>query len=176
VSASPSTALLLVLAVAGCGGEAGAKRVAAAAALPAAPRPSTVDACGLLTSEEIRGVTGATVTETKPESYGATAVCNYHAAGMLMPAVSLTVTPGMPKVANSAEMAAWRGKRGTTWGDIKLIIEPIEGLGVPAIRNQMEDVPMVTVEAAAKDRLLDVTTSRLEHSKALATKAMARLP
>ena len=73
-------------------------------------------------------------------------------------------------------MAEWRNKQGTSFGDIKVVIAPIEGLGVPAIRNEVEGVGLVTVEAAAKGMLLDVTTSSLERSKALALKAIARLP
>jgi hypothetical protein len=73
-------------------------------------------------------------------------------------------------------MAEWRSKQGTSFGDIKITIEPIEGLGVPAIRNEVEGAGLVTVEAAAKGKLLDVTTASLEMSKALAPKAIARLP
>jgi len=72
-------------------------------------------------------------------------------------------------------MAAWRSKQGTTFGDIKIIIEPVEGLGFPAIRNEVEGVGLVTIEMAVKGILLDVTTSKLDHSKALVTKASARL-
>ena len=82
----------------------------------------------------------------------------------------------MPKVSSSAEMAAWRSKQGTSFGDIKVTITAVEGLGVPAIRNEVEGVGLVTIEAAAKGMLLDVTTSSLERSKALAPKAIERLP
>jgi len=82
----------------------------------------------------------------------------------------------MPEVKSSAEMAQWRSKQGASFGDIKITIEPIEGLGVPAIRNEVEGAGLVTVEAAAKGKLLDVTTASLEMSKALAPKAIARLP
>ena len=47
---------------------------------------------------------------------------------------------------------------------------------MPAIRNEVEGAGLVTVEAAAKGMLLDVSTSSLEHSKALAVKAIARIP
>ena len=89
----------------------------------------------------------------------------------------MVLAPNMPDVATSAEMASWRSKQaGTSFGDIKIIIAPIEGLGVPAIRNEVEGTGLVTVEAAAKGMLLDVTTSSLEMSKALMPKALARLP
>jgi hypothetical protein len=134
-----------------------------------------VSACSLLTAEDIQAVTGATTTESKAEVHGSVGTCNYHAGNELMPVVSLVLAPGMPKVGSSSEMAAWRSKQGTSWGDIKIVIEPVEGLGAPAIKNEVEGTGLVTVEVAVKGMLLDVTTSDLERSKALATKAMARL-
>ena len=59
---------------------------------------------------------------------------------------------------------------------MKITIEPVEGLGAPAIRNEVEGTGLVTVEVAVRGMLLDVTTSSLERSKNLAVKAMARLP
>jgi hypothetical protein len=82
----------------------------------------------------------------------------------------------MFKMTSSAEMAAWRSKQGTSFGDVRVIIEPVEGLGAPAIRNEVEGTGLVTVEVAVRGVLLDVTTSSLERSKNLAVKAMARVP
>jgi hypothetical protein len=151
--------------------------------LPAAPsRPSQVkavsqvDVCALLTPSEIAAVTGAKVSEIKPDSHGAVGTCNYQVGEQLFPVVTLVLAPNMPKVSSSAEMAAWRSKQGTSFGDVKIIITPVEGLGVPAIHNEVEGTGLVTVEAAAKGMLLDVTTSSLEMSKALAVKAIARIP
>jgi hypothetical protein len=84
----------------------------------------------------------------------------------------------MPDVSTSTEMAAWRSAQTRTgsYADIKFLIEPIEGLGVPAIRNEIEGAGLATVEIAVRGRLLDVTTGDLNHSKALAPKAIARMP
>jgi hypothetical protein len=90
--------------------------------------------------------------------------------------VSLLVAPGMPKVATSAEMAEWRKKQTGGYGDVKFVIEPVEGLGVPAIRNEVDGAGLATIEAAAKGVLLDVSTPNLEQSKALVAKALPRLP
>jgi hypothetical protein len=161
----------------------GAASVLAAMILAAAPvRPgpvghlSQVDVCSLLTAEEIAAVAGAKVSEIKPDKHGTVGTCNYQAGDQVFPIVSLVLAPSMPKVSSSAEMAAWRSKQGTSFGDVKVTITPIEGLGVPAIRNEVEGMGLVTVEAAAKGMLLDVTTSSLEKSKALAVKAIARIP
>lgn len=161
-----------------CGGDAVPKRQEVAAAEKATrSKPGhEVDACSVLTGEEIQAVTGADSVETRRDAHGSVGTCNYHAAGQLFPVVSIVLAPGMPKVGSSAEMAAWRSKQGTSWGDVKIIIEPIEGMGVPAIRNEVEGMGMVTVEAGVRGMLLDVTTSSLERSRALAAKAMARLP
>ena len=173
--------LLLICAASlgtGCGGDNAPKTAAQSpSAQTTAIKPGPqVDVCSLLAAAEIEAVTGAKVVESKAEAHGAVGTCNYQAANELLPVVSLVLAPGMPKVASSAEMAEWRGKQGTSFGDIKIIITPVEGLGVPAIRNEVEGVGLVTIEAAAKDMLLDVTTTSLERSKALVPKALARLP
>jgi hypothetical protein len=178
----PTTALIaLVLLSGACGSGAGSE--SASASSPRRPADAgakaTVDICSLLTKEEIAAVTGSKVAESKTDSYGSVRVCNYTVTGELLPIVSLLLAPNMPDVASSADMAQWRSKQvkeGMSLGDLKPIIEPIGGLGVPAIRNEIEGMGMVTVEAAAKGRLLDVTTSSLEKSKTLAAKAMTRLP
>ena len=161
----------------GCGNGAASERAAStSAAKVASPNQQpSVDVCALLTADEIRAATGAKVVDAKAEAHGAMGTCNYQAADQILPVVSVILYPGMPTVASSTEMAAWRSKQGTSWGDIKIIIEPVEGLGVPAIRNEVEGAGLVTIEVAAKGMLLNVTTATLEQSKALATKAMARL-
>ena len=172
---------LLMLSAAGCGGGDTSREAAAGAATAKvdAGRPSaTVDACSLLTMEEIAAVTGAKVADIKPDTHGTVGTCNYEVPTGLIPVVSVVLAPNMPDVATSAEMASWRSKQAGTssYENIKFIITPIEGLGVPAIRNEVEGTGLVTVEAAAKGMLLSVTTSSLEMSKALMPKALARLP
>jgi hypothetical protein len=174
---SMTTLFAFGLAAGMCGRDDARSARAKPSTAPAAAeaQQQSVDVCSLLTNEEITAVTGAKVAEIKAESHGAVGTCNYQAPNELLPVVSLVLAPNMPRVSSSKQMAEWRSKQGGSFGDIKLIIEPIEGLGVPAIRNQVEGVDLVTVEAAAKGKLLDVTTSSLERSKALATKALVRL-
>jgi hypothetical protein len=160
-----------------CGGDSGSssKSVSAAGAPAEAKGAPPVDPCTVLTPAEIEAVTGAKSVAPKKEAHGSVGTCNFHAGEEIMPVVSIVLAPGMPDVSSSAEMAAWRSKQGTSFGDVKIIIEPVEGLGVPAIRNEVEGAGLVTVEASVGGRLLDVTTSSFERSKALATKAIARL-
>ena len=176
---SPTAVIAIVFLGLACGGSAESETRSAASLPPAAKAAAkSIDVCSLLTAEEIAAVTGAKVADIKPDAYGTVGTCNFTVAGQLMPVVSVLLAPAMPNVSSSSEMAQWRSKQakaGTAYGDIKFIIEPIEGLGVPAIRNEIEGAGMVTVETAAKGRLLDVTTSSLERSKALVAKAIARL-
>jgi hypothetical protein len=165
----------IALVVVGCGGGEASKAGNAVSASTTAQGTKVVDVCSLLTPAEIAAVTGAKVGEIKPDTQGTVGTCNYQAGTQLMPVVTLVLAPSMPKVSSSAEMAAWRSKQGTVFGDLKIIITPIEGLGVPAIRNEVEGMGLVTVEAAAKGMMLGVATSSLERSKALAVKALARL-
>jgi len=165
-----SAVLALGLAAA-CGGGTEAPKTAAASAAP------KIDACSLLTAEEIEAAVGWKPVKAEPSSYGGTAVCNFYGPKGMSQSVSLLVAPGMPTVASSAEMAQWRKKQTEGYGDIKFIIEPVEGLGVPAIRNEVGQVPgLATIEVAVKGVLLDVTSSTLEEVKALAARAIARLP
>jgi hypothetical protein len=171
--------LCTALLCAGCSGSDAPRSASSAAQSPqtaAVKTESKLDLCSLLTADEIEAVTGAKVVEAKAEGHGAVGTCNYQAANELLPVVSLVLAPGMPNVSSSEEMAAWRSKQSMSFGDIKVTITPIEGLGVPAIRNEVEGLGLVTIEAAAKGRLLDVTTSSLDKSKALVPKALARVP
>ena len=175
LSFGPLVALILMGAK--CGSDAGSgKEVASAKPASEAQSKSNVDACSVLTPEEIGAVTGEQSVEPKRDAHGSVGTCNFTSATQLFPVVSIILAPGMSRMTSSAEMAAWRSKQGTSWGDIKVIIEPVEGLGAPAIRNEVEGTGLVTVEVAVRGMLLDVTTSSLERSKNLAAKAMARLP
>jgi hypothetical protein len=172
------TLFLAVLLCAGCGeGPAPKANAASVAAKPkAAAQGPKIDPCSLVTGEEIEAVVGWKVMKATPSSYGSTAVCNFSGPQEFTQMLSLVVAPGMPQVASSAEMAAWRKKQTESYGDIKFVIAPVEGLGVPAIRNEVEGTGLATIEAAAKGMLLDVTSSTLEQAKALAAKAITRLP
>jgi hypothetical protein len=179
-----ATPALIALVVLGweCGGAAGSDTGSASSLRPTANADAkpTVDVCSLLTVEEIAAVTGAKVAEMKDTTYGSVGNCNYTVAGETFPIVSLLLAPRGPDVANSAAMAEWQrknAKNGMSFGkELKFIVEPIEGLGVPAIRTEVEGMGLVTVQAVAKGKLLEVTTSSLDRSKPLATKAIARIP
>jgi Protein of unknown function (DUF3558) len=170
--------LLLVTLCTACGeGEPQRASAASPASQPELSKAPKVDACSLLTSEEIEAAVGWKLMKAEPSSYGATAVCNFSGPQEFAQSVSLVVAPGMPEVGSSAEMVEWRRKQVEGgYGDVKFIITPIEGLGFPAIQNAIEGTGLAAIEVAAKGFLLDVTTSTLEQSKALASKALARLP
>jgi hypothetical protein len=156
--------------VAGCGG--GGTERAADARPPAAAAPAVaLDACALLTQDEVAAAAGFAVTGVEPE--GRSCTWRSSDAGKL---VSLVVGAGMPGMASSADMAKWRADQGKGYSGITFIIEPVDGLGAPAIRNEVEGTGLSTVEVAIKDQLLSITTPTLDASKALAAKAMGRLP
>ncbi len=174
---TPLGAFLSFCLAAACGGGEAPKAGMSAASQTEAPKASPkIDPCSLLTNEEVEAAVGWKPVKAEPSSYGGVETCNFYGPKDLTQNVSLVVSPGMPKVASSVEMAQWRKKQTEGYGDFKFVIEPIEGLGVPAILNQVEGSGLATIEAAAKGVLLDVSTSNLEHSKALTAKALARLP
>ncbi len=166
---------LVGLLVAACASEAPQSGVAQGSK----PRKdaSGIDACALLTPEDIEGAAGWRPDAADPETHGRTATCSYHRAdGAKVQTVVLIVSPGMRVLESSAAMAEWRTQQAARHPDIKLVIHPIEGLGVPAISNQAKDDAAPTLEASAKGLLVAVRSSSLEVSKALAAKAIARLP
>ncbi len=170
-------ALCSALLTAACSREAPPKSTGAQpAAQTATTDAARIDPCALLTVAEIQAATGKTVAPGESSTQGATLTCNYAEPNAMAPTVTVVVSPGMPKVSSSAAMAEWRSKQAEGYGDLTFVIAPIEGLGVPAIRNDLEGASTGTVEAAAKGRLLIVLTSSLDDSKELAGKAIPRLP
>jgi len=71
-------------------------------------------------------------------------------------------------------MSDWRAKQ---YADSKVadaIVEPVEGLGVPAIRNEFG---IVAIEMAIKDQLVSVSSisANLEQTRQLAGFVVARM-
>ena len=133
------------------------------------------DACALLTSEEIQAATGWTPDTSASKQYGTTRTCAYHGKDAIKQSVVLVVAEPAPKVSSSAELAERRNEQAKRQPDIKMVITPMEGLGVPAVRSELEGSSQPTIEAVVGRRLLGVTASDFEASKALVPKAAARL-
>ncbi len=153
--------LLLSLLLAACGGGSESR--------------SDIDACTLLTAEEIRAAAGWAPDTSASKAYGTTRTCAYHGKDVMKQSVVLVVATPAPEVSTSAELAARRNEQAQRQPDIKMLITPIEGLGVPAVRSQLEGSSQPTIEAVVGRRLLGVTATDFEASKALVPKAAARL-
>jgi hypothetical protein len=161
--------------VAACASEA----PRASAAQEAKPRKdaSGIDACTLLTSEDIEKAAGWKPDAADPETHGRTATCTFHRAdGAKVQSIVLVISPATRTLESSAAMADWRTKQVARHPELKLTVQPVEGLGLPAISTSAEDDPVPTLEASAKGLLVSVRSSSLDVSKALAAKAIARLP
>lgn len=138
---------------------------------------SGIDACALLTPAEIEAAAGWKVEETKPETFQKTSTCTYSRAdGAKVKTIVLVVSPGMKVLESSAAMAKWRGDQVARYPEMKITVEPVEGLGVPAISSRSADDPAPSLETSAKGVLLSVRSESLDLSKTLAGKAIARLP
>jgi hypothetical protein len=153
--------LLLSLLLAACGGGSESR--------------SDIDACTLLTSEEIQAATGWAPDTSASRAYGTTRTCAYHGKDAVKQSVVLVVATPAPKVSTSAELAARRNEQAQRQPDIKMVVTPMEGLGVPAVRSELEGSSQPTIEAVVGRRLLGVTATDFEASKALVPKAAARL-
>jgi hypothetical protein len=138
---------------------------------------SGIEACALLTAEEIEAAAGWKPEAADPDNYGTTATCSYHRAeGAKVKSIVLIISPGMRVLESSAAMAKWRSESAARHPELKILVEPLEGLGVPAVSSRSDDDPMPTLEASAKGVLVAVRSPSLEVSKVLAAKAIARLP
>lgn len=167
--------LLMAVSLTACQAKNPDREAGTAGATDKTAEATTVDPCALVTVAEIEELTGSKITRTDPTEYGATQVCNHYGA-TISPVVSVVVAEGMPVMASSSNLVAWRQGQVGAYPDMKFRIEPIEGLGMPAIRNEIEGTGMAGLEIAVRGRLLDITTDNFDLSKALAAKAIPRMP
>jgi hypothetical protein len=175
----PTACLLLALLVAACGGgsDAPADRAAAGGAATSASTKQNDDfeACALLTSEEIQAIAGWAPDTTIDKTHGTTKTCAYHGPNALEQSIVLIVARPAPKVSSSAELAERRTRDAARSPEIKMKYTPVEGLGMPAVRSEVEGASRATLEAIVGNRVLGVTAPEFEASKTLASKAAGRL-
>jgi hypothetical protein len=114
--------------------------LSAGAAQAGAPSP-----CKLLTASEVAAASGWTPSEPKEETYGTTGTCTLTGKALKHQTVVVLVSKPAPKVASWTALAAWRNERAKRMG-MAAKVEPVEGLGAPAIRSRKKDAPP-TVEA-----------------------------
>ena len=141
---------------------------------------TSIDPCALLTSEEIEAVLGWKVAKAVPSVYGAMGSCNYSSAtpytSQGLQKLSVEVGSGAPDMSSSESLVKWRLEQysGEAYKDMKPVVEPVEGLGVPAIRNGMEG--MFGIEMAVGDKLDTMSLfDSVEPARTLAAKLISRL-
>jgi hypothetical protein len=166
--------LLVASLVAACGGGSADSRSDAGGG-GSVGKGDDLEPCALLTSEEIQEVAGWAPDTSDADTYGTTKTCAYHGPDALKQSVVLVVARPAPKVSTSAELAKRRNQQAQRDPSIKMVITPVEGLGVPAVRSEVEGSTTPTIEAVVGNRLLGVTASNFETAKALAAKAAPRL-
>jgi hypothetical protein len=88
--------------------------------------------------------------------------------------ISLLVGQGMPDMSDSRKMADWRAKQYKEYKVTDAIVEPVEGLGVPAIRNEFG---VVAIEMAVGTQLVSVggISANFEQVRKLAGFVVARM-
>lgn len=150
------TALLSSMAL-GCGGD-NVPQTANPVAEAAAPS-SSLDPCSLLTYDEIASAVG-----WKPDSSTKEAGnCTYHGPSAYTQNIMILLGQGMPDMPDSRALREWRAKQYANYTKANAIVEPIEGLGVPAIRNEFGST--VAVEMVVGKQLVTVTGSTLKHEE-----------
>jgi len=156
----------------GCGeGKADQKKVPEQAAAAAT---TSLDVCALLTSEEIKSTAGWAPDSNTKKPYGNTGSCTYYGPNALTQNVAILIGQGMPDMSDSRKLADWRRKQYADYKVTNATVEPIEDLGVPAIRNEfgVEGVEMVVGK-----QLVTVSglTLKADQVKKLAGLVLARM-
>jgi hypothetical protein len=165
--------LLVALLVAACGGESSETRAQSGSGGSSASNDD-YDPCALLTAEEIQAATGWAPDTSAAKTYGTTKTCAIHGTDAMKQSVVIVVARPAPKVSTSAELADRRVKAAAASPEIKMKFTPIEDLGMPAVRSEVEGANP-TVEVVVANKVIGVTASDFESSKTLAGKAAARL-
>jgi hypothetical protein len=170
----PTHCLLLALLVAACGGGSDSPPDRAEAGA-GSKQNDDFEACALLTFEEIQAAAGWAPDTSDGDTHGTTKTCAYHGPDALKQSVVLVVARPAPKVSSSAELAERRKQAAASSPEIKMTFTPVEGLGMPAVRSEVEGSSTPTLELIVGNRVLGVTSPDFEATKALAPKAAARL-
>ncbi len=137
--------------------------------------PDDPDACALLTGKEIQAAAGWAPDTMIAKTHGTTKTCAIHGADALKQSIVVIVARPAPKVATSAALAERRTRDAARTPEIKMTYTAVDGLGVPAVRTEVEGSDRPTLEMIVGKQILSVTAPDFEISKALAPKALARL-
>lgn len=169
-SALAISVILPTFAVA-CGG--GSSEQAKAPEQADAVAASDFDPCALLTSEEIQTTLGWATDSTQKKAYSTTGNCTYFGPGGMTEQISLLVGQGMPDMSDARKMADWRMKQYVDYGVKDAVVEPIEDLGVPAIRNEFG---ITAIEMAVGQQLVTISAvADFEKVKAIARLVLGRM-
>ena len=172
----PTHALLLALLAAACGGsDAPGDRAAAGAPAAASRSEDDLDACTLVTAEEIQAAAGWAPDTAIAKTHGTTKTCAIHGADALKQSIVLIVARPAPKVSSSAELAERRTRDAARSPEMKMKYAAVEGLEAPAVSTEVEGAERLTLEMIVGNRSLTVSAPEFEMAKALGAKAAARL-
>ena len=171
---TPRTALSLTifLPLVACGGDRTGEK--AGSPEQTASTQTSFDPCALLTADEITSAVGWTPDSSQKKSYGTTGNCTYFGPNAMLQQVSLLIGQGMPDMSDSRTMADWRAKQYKDYKVADAIVEPVEGLGVPAIRNEYG---IIAIEMAVGTQLVTVSSlaAKFEQVRKLAESVLARM-
>jgi len=173
----PTGSLLIALLAIACGGDSPDAKPdsGGSSASASAGKGDDFEACALLTAEEIQSAAGWAPDTTDGKTYGSTKVCSYTGPDAMKQSVVLVVARPAPKVATSAELSTRRNEAFAREKSIKMASTPIEGLGMPAVRTEVEGAATPTVEIVVGRHLVGLTAGDFEVAKTLAAKAASRL-
>lgn len=166
--------LVFALLLGACGGESSDSRAQAGSGGASASNDD-FDPCALVTAEEVQAATGWAPDTSAAKTHGTTKTCAIQGADAMKQGVVIVVARPAPKVSSSTELADRRTRAAASSPEIKMTFTPIEDLGMPAVRSEVEGAEVPTVEVVVGNHVVGVTASDFESSKTLAGKAAARL-
>lgn len=179
-------ALAVLIWLSGCGGSKSESTPPGAGAVAATP---SFEPCSVLTAAEIEATVGWKVVSSRPIPQGAIGYCIYSgpdetaATGPQKVQAGIGACPTnmpcteLPAFGSAAELVAFRrkGYEGKDLGGLGATIEPIEDLGVPAIRHELGGLEAVEMSLGAGRLAFVETWGTAAVARDLAAKVLGRV-
>lgn len=170
----PGLVVFALFAAGACSGEKGNADAAAGTTASSAQTTPKIDPCALLTPTDVESATGWKVTKSGVSKL--TGACEFFGPNDVLDIVTVSVVAGPSPIVTSADLAAWRKAQIGPKNEAGLVIQPVDDVGVPAIRNDFGGPDFVVIEAWVRSLMVDIGSSNLAATKAMVRAAIKRMP
>jgi hypothetical protein len=170
----PGLVAFALFAAGACSGGQDNADAAAGTTPSSAQTAPKIDPCALLTTADVESATAWKVTKSGLSKL--TGACEFFGPNDVLDIVTVSVVAGPSPVATSADLAAWRKSQIGPKNEAGLVIQPVDDVGVPAIRNDFGAPDFVVIEAWVRGLMVDIGSHNLDAAKAMVRAAVKRMP